>query len=124
MTCIRNAESAVGRGNCVMADGRTCLETRLKHVEQADLKLAEWRAVVEGAAPRLLEWIANGSNARDARSLKQRPTHCGEEVSVLMCIEMSYRNSRGLQSADLGECFSQDVELAYLASSHGTGEDE
>lgn len=70
----------------------------------------------EGEAPRLLEGIADGLDAGLLGGFEQRPADCGEEMCVLVGIEVRDVEACCLELADLCEGFGSDVGCAQLTT--------
>jgi hypothetical protein len=119
-----DADGAVGgadRGGAYLA---VVVETGAEAAEQLDLKAAEASAVAEGEAPGVLEGIANGADGVGFGDAQERARDPGEEVGVLVGVEVGDANAGALELVELGKGFALDLGLADLAAEEGLEEIE
>jgi hypothetical protein len=79
----------------------------LEEVESGELESSLDEGVRMGVAG--LEGVANRSDPRPLRGVAQRSHHLGEDVCVLMGVEVRWVDASFLYAADLGGCFALDV---------------
>lgn len=104
-----DADAAVGGEDGTAADLGVGLEGGAEAVEDGHLKAAEVAAVSEGARPLRLEWVADGADVAGFGDAEERTGDLGEEVRVLVGVEVGDGDAGALELADLGEGFAFDV---------------
>lgn len=117
-----DAQGAIAGSDDVVLQIGVRHEGSLESVEHAELEAAKERSAVPRASPAWLERIANSRNGDEPCCLKQGTMDCGEDVSVLMCIKMSYSYAGALELPDLRESFGANIFRAQSTQERSGGE--
>ena len=104
-----DAEGAVGGEDAAAADLGEGEEAGAQILDGADFEAAKERALAEGEAPGLLEWIADGGDAGALGYEEKRAGDCGEGVGVLVRVDVRDGDAVLLDAEDLGVGFLGDV---------------
>ena len=108
----RDAKGAAGGGDGSVAQVGVCAERGSQLTEKVKLQAASVAAVTESAAPTRLERIAYRANRGAARGFDQRPADGGEEVCVLVGVDVGDRYAGRLKPSDLGQGLGPHVLFA------------
>ena len=84
--------------------------------EQTDAEAAQAAAMIERKAPARFKGIPDGADGGAFGDFEQRPGDGGEEVGVLVGIDMGNGDAGVLQLLDLGESFAGDLVLLNVAA--------
>src|ERR1035441_8008505 len=77
--------------------------------EQTDAEATQAAAMIERKAPARFKGIPDGADGGVCGDFEQRPGDGGEEVGVLVGIEVGNGNAGALQLLYLGESFAGDL---------------
>src|ERR1035441_688391 len=84
--------------------------------EQTDAEATQAAAMIERKAPARFKGIPDGADGGVCGDFEQRPGDGGEEVGVLVGIEVGNGNAGALQLLYLGESFAGDLVLLNAAA--------
>src|ERR1039458_5041248 len=84
--------------------------------EQTDAEATQAAAMIERKAPARFKGIPDGADGGVCGDFEQRPGDGGEEVGVLVGIEMGNGDAGALQLFYLGESFAGDLVLLNAAA--------
>ncbi len=99
-----------------MVDLWDVLEGCVVAVEEFELQAAQESAAAKPAGPRRLEGVADCSDAGAFCDVQEGACDGGEDVGVLVGVEVSDIDAGTLELLDLGDCLALDVVLANLAA--------
>ena len=114
-----DAEGSVGGEDVAVMDLGDALEARLHAIDEAQDQAADWASVAEAAGPLGLEGVADGADGGALGEVEERARDGGEDVSVLVRVEVGDVDAGALELLDLGEGFALDVVFADVAAEEG-----
>jgi hypothetical protein len=117
-----DGEGSIGGEDVAVAQLVEAVKRRLHAVEEVDFQAAKKAAVAEGAGPCGFERIADGADGGAFGEIKEGTGDGGEEMGVLVGVEMGDVDAGALELLKLGESFSLDVVLADFAAEERLGE--
>lgn len=122
MSGRRDPDGAVCREDASLANLRQSLESFAKRLDQPDLQAAHKAAVTECEAPGFFERAANGADPGLLCDGKKWARDAGEDMCVLMGVEMRGLNARLLDTLDLRQGLACDLVFVDLAAQDGAEE--
>jgi peptidoglycan/LPS O-acetylase OafA/YrhL len=117
-----DAEGSGGGEDFVAADLREGVEAGAEGGEEFELEAAEGVGVADGERPGLLEGVADGGDAAAFGDEEESAGDGGEDVGVLVGVDVGDVDAGALEALDLGGGFADDVFFVDLAEEGGEEE--
>jgi hypothetical protein len=117
-----DADGSVSGEDVGFADLGLVFEMGFEAAEEFDLETANAVAVAESEAPGLFEWVTNGADGAAFGDAKKGTGYGGEEVGVLVGVEMGDVDAGALELLNLSDGFAFDIVFADGAAEKGLDE--
>jgi hypothetical protein len=118
----RDADGAVGGQDFVVADLGEGSEAGFEEGHEGDLEASHEVAVAEFEGPRFFEGVADGAYAGALADVEKGTRDGGEDVGVLMRVDVGDVDAGALEVLDLGEGFDGYLVFGDFAAEDGEEE--